>query len=732
MTRRILPLLLALLTLLPAAGRQRVAVVLSGGGAKGMGHIGALKVIERAGLPVDIVVGTSMGALIGGLYAIGYTPGQLDSMVRRQDWSTLLSDKLDRKAQAIDARERSSRYIVSMPLKKKLRETTLGGMIRGQNLAELFATLTLGYHDSISFDSLPVRFACVAADITTGKERVFHGGELYTAMRASMAIPGVFTPVRLDSMVLVDGGLRNNFPVDVARQMGADIVIGVTVQDDEPKTAADLNTLPEILNQAINMATRSKYDDNVARTDVLIRVPTRGFSAGSFNLTAIDTLIARGQRAAEARLDSLVALRARLGPEADSVVVRRPAFPAPTPQRKIRIARIVFSDIKKGDARMVRRKCKLYDGSDISLRQIEQAQALLRTASIYANVTYQLRQTPQGTELHFLADEWYEQNVNLGIRFDSDEIATLLVGGTLHFDTRVPTRLDATVRLGKRYGARIGLTADPTPLRHIDLSYAYRHNDFNVNRNGKRAYNTLFDSHRFALELSDAWFRNVRYAIGACFDYFHISEILSEQPGQADTERDPLFIDYYARFSYDSFDRAYYPTRGAKAGLGFTLYTDNFIGYKGHPPFAAADGHWELSIPLNSRFNLLPSLSARALIGETAPYIYSNVFGGCMDGRYLDQQIAFAGISTVEQAERYFATVGVKLRQRIGGRHYVTLAGNYGVSSDELADIMRQRQFAGGGLTYGYDSFFGPLEATLNYFNKASRPSLYINLGIHF
>ncbi len=103
-----------------------------------------------------------------------------------------------------------------------------------------------------------------------------------------------------------------------------------------------------------------------------------------------------------------------------------------------------------------------------------------------------------------------------------------------------------------------------------------------------------------------------------------------------------------------------------------------------------------------------------------------------MDGRYLDQQIAFAGISTVEQAERYFATVGVKLRQRIGGRHYVTLAGNYGVSSEELADIMRQRQFAGGGLTYGYDSFFGPLEATFNYFNKASRPSLYINLGIHF
>ena len=283
MLRRLSALFLACLLLLPAAGRKRVAVVLSGGGAKGMAHIGALKVIESAGLPVDIVVGTSMGALIGGLYSIGYTPWQLDSMVRCQDWNVLLSDRPDRRVQSIDARERSARYLVSVPLRKRLKESVLGGMIRGDNLAELFSTLLPGYNDSISFDSLPTRFACVAADIRTSREVVFRSG-----------------------------------PVDVARAMGADVVIGVTVQDAVPKSPEELVTLPEILNQAVNVATRVKYDENVAQTDVLIRVPVDGYGSASFNPTDIDSLIARGERAAIARTDSLLALRRRAGLDAMS------------------------------------------------------------------------------------------------------------------------------------------------------------------------------------------------------------------------------------------------------------------------------------------------------------------------------------------------------------------------------------------------------------------------------
>lgn len=732
MLRRILLFLLASLLLLPAAGRKRVAVVLSGGGAKGMAHIGALKVIESAGLPVDIVVGTSMGALIGGLYSIGYTPWQLDSMVRCQDWNVLLSDKPDRRVQSIDARERSARYLVSVPLRKRLKESVLGGMIRGDNLAELFSTLLPGYNDSISFDSLPTRFACVAADIRTSREVVFHSGHLYTAMRASMAIPGVFTPVRLDSMVLVDGGLRNNFPVDVARAMGADVVIGVTVQDAVPKSPEELVTLPEILNQAINVATRVKYDENVAQTDVLIRVPVDGYGSASFNPTDIDSLIARGERAAIAKTGSLLSLRRRAGLDTCGAWPPRRHVDPISPEEKIHVTRVVFADIKKGDARMARRKCGLRDSSDISLAQIEQARTLLRTASIYTNVSFQLVPDSGGYVLRYQAEEHYEKTVNVGAWFDSDEIATLLVGGRLHFDTRVPTLFEATARLARRYGGRVSLTAEPTPMRRISLSYDYLHNELNANRNGRRMFNTSYDSHRLGLELSDAWFRNVRYAVGARFEYFHFKDFLSESSAYTLDDRDPYFINYFARFDYDSFDRDYYPTRGGHAELGLTAYTDNFISFRGETPAVAVHGSVEVAIPLNSRLTLVPAVTGRALLGEVLPFFYSNTFGYPTGGRYLDQQQAFCGLYATELAERYFGTIRLRLQQRIGRRHYVSVAGSYGMSSNELIKIFNSRQLAGIGLTYGYDSFIGPLEASLGYFNKSNKVALYINLGIPF
>lgn len=280
--------------------RKKVGVVLSGGGAKGMAHIGALKVIEEAGIPIDYVVGTSMGSIIGGLYSIGYTPEQMDSMVRRQDWSFLLSDKIPRSEQNMAEREASEKYVFSLPFGKNAKTQAVGGLIKGQNLANLFSELTVGYHDSIDFNKLPIPFACVSENIVNGNEVNFHKGVLATAMRASMAIPGVFTPVRLDSMVLVDGGVVNNYPVNVARAMGADIIIGVDVQNDL-KPANELNSTGSILGQLINLMGLELYKKNLKETDTYIKVDVEGYSAASFTPSAVDTLIRRGEEAALAQ-----------------------------------------------------------------------------------------------------------------------------------------------------------------------------------------------------------------------------------------------------------------------------------------------------------------------------------------------------------------------------------------------------------------------------------------------
>ncbi|MBR6264474.1 MAG: patatin-like phospholipase family protein [Prevotella sp.] len=240
----------------PDDTRKKVAVVLSGGGAKGMAHIGVLKVLERAGIPIDIITGTSMGSIIGGLYAIGYNANSLDSMVRVQDWSYVITDKEDLTKQSLTDRKKQNTYVFSRGITVGKVNYNDGGFIQGKNLAELFQQLCYGYTDSLDFSSdLPIPFSCVATNVIDNSEYDFHCGRLPVAMRTSMAIPAAFSPVRLGDKVLVDGGLRNNYPADIAREMGADIIIGVTVQG-EPKIANDMGRTMSILSQIIDVTLR--------------------------------------------------------------------------------------------------------------------------------------------------------------------------------------------------------------------------------------------------------------------------------------------------------------------------------------------------------------------------------------------------------------------------------------------------------------------------------------------
>ena len=296
-----------------AVGRKRVGVVLSGGGAKGMAHIGVLKVLERAGIPVDIVTGTSMGSIIGGLYAIGYNGAVLDSVARAQDWSYVISDKEDLRHQTLKDKLKSYTYIFTTGLTFGKKDNSAGGLIKGKNLAELFQQLCTGYTDSLDFSKdLPIPFACVATNIIDNSEVDFHSGRLPQAMRSSMSIPGAFSPVRIDDMVLVDGGLKNNYPADIAREMGADIIIGVTVQG-APKVAEQMGGTMSIISQIVDVNCKNKLDENLAITDLHLQVDTKGYGSASFSSAAIDTLIRRGEEEAMRHWDEIIALKKRIG-----------------------------------------------------------------------------------------------------------------------------------------------------------------------------------------------------------------------------------------------------------------------------------------------------------------------------------------------------------------------------------------------------------------------------------
>ena len=749
--------------------RMKVAVVLSGGGAKGMAHIGVLRVLERAGIPIDIITGTSMGALIGGLYSIGYDAATLDSLVSVQDWNVLLSDKADMRSQSLAERDKQNTYILSRPLSiARKSHTASGGLISGSNLSQLFTRLTVGWHDSISFATLPIPFACVATNIVDNTEYVFHNGYLPTAMRASMAIPGVFTPVRMSmvseevrvkseelkchksdsakhtnsslftltsslkkDMVLVDGGLRNNYPADVARQMGADIIIGVSVQSD-PRTADELQSGPSILMQIVDQNCKNKFAENWAMTDIPIKVNVKGYSSASFTRTAIDTLIARGEQAAMKQWDKLMQMKRTLG-LADSYQPDR--LHRTVPQSKtlcFRIDSIQFDDISPQDRDYVATKYGIGSGKDITAEQVEQVVTDLGTNLLYTNAGYNISKSDGKYILTISAGERKTSRVNLGVRFDTEEMVALQANMSHRLPTRLPVTLELTGRLGKRMMARVDANVSPMHYGRIGLSYLFRHDDINIYEGGKRDYNFTYNQHAVNLQALSFNIRNFSCDVNLHMDFFDFHDVLFGEAAKPERIDNIHMYSYVFRLNYDSEDRWFFTTRGARFKAGFGYYTDNFIGWKGHGGLSIADCMWRMSFPLNSRFTLQPMLYGRIIFGDGAPLIMRNAIGGMTAGQYLAHQMPFAGVGHIEFAGNAMLACQLRAQQRIADNNYVILRVAAAQHNEKLRDILKRRTLTGCELAYFYDSMFGPLGASLGYSSKTREAYFYINLGYQF
>jgi NTE family protein len=289
--------------------RPRICLVLSGGGARGMAHIGVLKILEELKVPIDCIAGTSMGAVVGGLYASGMTAQQIESTIRSVDWQEAFRDSPPRRDLAFRRKQDDRNFLVRLPLGLKHGQILLPkGFIQGQKLQETLRQLTLPFSNSTDFDTLPTPFRAVATDLETGNAVLMDRGDLAVAMRASISAPGVFAPVESQGRLLVDGGLAENLPVDVARQMHADILIVSDVSFPlQPRAALD--SALSISNQMLAILVRKDADRQratLSAQDVLIE-PILG-GASSTDFTAANNTIASGENAARVVLDRLKTL----------------------------------------------------------------------------------------------------------------------------------------------------------------------------------------------------------------------------------------------------------------------------------------------------------------------------------------------------------------------------------------------------------------------------------------
>ncbi len=722
--------------------RATVGVVLSGGGAKGMAHIGVLKVLEQAGIPIDIVTGTSIGSIVGGLYAIGYNAHSLDSMVRAQDWSYVITDKEDLSRQSLSDRKKQNTYLFSTGLTIGKKDLNAGGIIKGKNLAELFQQLCVGYTDSLDFNrDLRIPFACVATNIMDNSEVVFHSGRLPQAMRASMAIPAAFSPVRIGDMVLVDGGLKNNYPVDVAREMGADIVIGITLSG-KPKTAEDIGGTMSIVGQIIDVNCVNKYDENKAITDLYMNVDPHGFSTASFTATAIDSLIRYGEEEAMRHWDEIIALKERIGIDSSyHPIIYHPLRPQVMTEKQY-ITGYTFDNMTPQAERFLRQKFNLQKTDSIDAKLAQELTTCMRMDLFYQTAECRLVPDKNGVRVVLSAGNRKSVQLHAGFRYDTEEYAALQLGLDIPLKTALPVNTDITLRLGKRLMVRGDLTVHPRSFTRPTLSYSFRRNDVDVYMNGDREYNILYNQFQGEFIPINFDLRHFNLQLGLRWDFMHYRNKLGAEDSPQVTLENEHFLSYRARIAYNSEDSWYFPTRGARFNAEYAYLTNNFAKIDDRD----ADGNvmskktgtsdvsanWRMSFTFGKRFTLQPMLYGRLLFGTIVPPVFGNTIGGDWFGHYVEQQMPFAGIGNMEYVDKQFVAAQLQAQQHIGGNSYILIRLAGAQHADKAKELLDRRTLLGAQAAYYYNTMFGPVGATLGYSNRTKKPYFYLNLGFEF
>jgi len=722
--------------------RKKVGVVLSGGGAKGMAHIGVLKVLEKAGIPVDIVTGTSIGSIVGGLYAIGYNSHSLDSMVRKQDWTYVITDKEDLRNQSLLDRKKQNTYLFNTGLTFGKSDSGAGGLIRGKNLAELFQKLFVGYTDSLDFNKdLKIPFACVATNIMDNSEVVFHSGRLPQAIRASMSIPAAFSPVRMGDMVLVDGGLKNNYPVDVAREMGAEVVIGVTL-NGKPKTAEDVTGTMKIIGQIIDVNCVNKYDENKAITDLWMNVNPRQYSTASFTSEAIDSLIRYGEEEAMLHWDEIIALKKLIGID-DSFhpTIHYPLRPNAMTERQ-HITGFTFENMTPQAERFLRQKFHLSKVDSIDAKLEQELTTSMRMDLFYQTAECQLIPEAGGVRVVLSAGERRSVQFHAGVRYDTEENAAILLGLDIPLKTAIPVETDITLRLGKRVMARGEITIHPRSFTRPTFSYTFHRNDVDVYTNGNLDYNIRYNQLQAEFLPINFDLRHFNLQMGLRWDFLHYRNKLGSESAKQVTLENEHFFSYRARLAFNSEDDWNFPTRGARFNAEYAYLTNDFAqlnvidadGNKQGKTAGMSDvnANWRMSFTIGSRFTIQPMVYGRLLFGSFVPAVFGNTVGGEWFGHYVEQQMPFAGIGNIEYVRQQFVAAQLQAQERIGKSSYVLLRVAAGQHAPKVMELFDYRTMIGAQGAFYYNTMFGPVGAALGYSNHTKKVYFYINLGYEF
>ena len=697
--------------------RPKVGLVLSGGGAKGMAHVGVLKVLEEVGMPIDYIGGTSMGSIVGGFYAAGYSANQIDSIIQTVNWEYLLSDGITRRELSITEKYDTDRFLLSFPFSKKgLRLPE--GIIRGQHIESEFTKLCTPVYNITDFNQLPIPFLCVAVDIEAEEKVVFRKGNLPNAMRASMSIPSVFVPMEIDGRKYVDGGIIDNFPVGEVKKMGADIIIGIDVGhgSQEKKESNLITTLGDI----IFLYSAKMMEENKKSVDIYINPDLKGLGTSSFSDG--DSLISYGESAGRAVYSELQSLADSLKKLSNTEFIRKPQPKVDS----IFIKAIQIEGLENRSEKFATADVPFSVLEWVTPKDIQDAVEGIYSSGYYNKVISELIEEEDGSRLVIHFNEKVGGLLRFGFYYDNDYKATLFLNSTFYNWLIDDTKLSITLGLGRSPSINLQYFIDkgPIPAPGIEVSSSwetvYGYSDSTrkkvLSANYSLTNAQLFIQSNFssylAFRLGGEWMHGILKPDVSLIEFGNISDNFWG-----------LFGTLYA----DTYDNPYFPKRGQQAFVSAKFASNVELN-----PITNIKFRYRFASRLSEKFTLISSLYGGISVGDSIPFQYTFPLGGLTEmERY--GHMPFIGYKYFETGNDNVMFARLDLQFQFLKNMYLILMGNVGYQNKEIYNVFKPEGLISGfGFTYGYQTPIGPIKVSVMRSGELKGLMGHVQLGYWF
>ncbi len=714
----------------------KVGLILSGGGAKGLAHIGALKIIEKAGVRIDYIGGTSMGAIVGALYASGYKAHQLDSLFKAVDFNKLIQDNIPRHAKTFYEREDSEKYAVTLPFDHFKIGLPIG-LSKGQNFYNRFTRLTSHVSMIKDFSKLPIPFFCMATNIETGKQVLLDHGYLPEAVSASSALPSIFSPVEIDGILLTDGGVANNYPVEEIRNKGVEIVIGVDVQDSLlPRKR--INSVTNIMLQISNFKTIKAMKTKRPKTDVYIKPEIGDYSLISFDDT--EKIIYKGEKAAFQNISKLTAIAKQ---QSKSSAPKR----VPTISDTLHINSLSISGNSRYTRSYIKGKLKLKTPKTTTYNKLYEGINNLAATGNFDRISHRLLNNDQKLTVH-VKEGKNKMLLRFAMHYDDLYKTAALLNVTkknlflnndvLSFDAILGDniRYNLEYYIDKGFYWSIGIKNQLTRFtKGIDYAFFRETNNLpNI------AINTIdIDYMDINLDVYGETLLKQTLSFGLGASYKRL-RIISETIGM-DRNLLPRTVfdnsDYWGTLAYlklDSYDNKYFPTEGFLLNSEFRSYlfssdfTDTFDEFS----ILKAQFGYATKITKNIAMNI--ELDAGTKIGNTTLPSLDFFLGG-FGAQMVNNFTPFYGYDFWSITGDSFAKAALTFDYEIFKNNHINATANIANVGSKLYSTGRwfeSPEYSGYALGYGLDTFAGPLQIKYSYTPDLGESNWYFSIGFWF